>query len=318
VFFTSEFAKLNSDYFTIQYPPNLQNKDKDNYIKSFLKEYSNIYFVCPSEWSHQGMDSYLTNKSRNRIITHGVDTSIFKKVYETRNTIRKRYNIKDSDILMLNIGAMTTNKGILLVFESLNILVNKMKKKEYKLMLKGSQDLYTCKEFLNQYFENFKNNSLMTIEEINNLLDNHIIFTDKTISYTTLNELFNACDLYISPYLAEGFNLVALESITSGLPILIPRTGSTKEFIQDIYNNYGKEYIHYVDSQVGSDSLGMCQNIISVNNIVDILLKKEYLAEKSNENYTKMINYIEKEYSWNKVGELLYKYLKFIVKGKSI
>ena len=32
---------------------------------------------------------------------------------------------------MINIGAMTTNKGILLILESLHILVNKMSRKNY-------------------------------------------------------------------------------------------------------------------------------------------------------------------------------------------
>ena len=108
-------------------------------------------------------------------------TSIFYKHPDNtvRNSIRKMYNIKEDDILMINIGAMTTNKGILLVIESLHILVNKMGKKEYKLMLKGSDDLYQCQLFLENYFENFKRNNVMTQSEIDNLLKKILILTFK-------------------------------------------------------------------------------------------------------------------------------------------
>ena len=127
------------------------------------------------------MVRYLDNREnhpRNRTITHGVDTSIFYRkndLNKTRNEIRKMYNVKDSDILMINIGAMTTNKGILLILEALHNLVNKMKKTHFKLMLKGSGDLYMCQQFLESYFIQFKQRGIMSQEDIDNVY-NHIIF----------------------------------------------------------------------------------------------------------------------------------------------
>lgn len=315
IFYTSEFAQLNHSYFKLE-----NNTISDEYISSFLKQFNNIYFTSPSIWSSQGMIKYLQNTTqetldRNRVITHGVDTTIFKYDTTNREQIRNMYNIKDSDILMINIGAMTTNKGILLILEVLNILVNKMGKTHYKLMLKGSGDLYTCQTFLEQYFQHFKQNGIISQEHIDNLLQNHIIFTHKTLSYSLINDLFNASDLYISPYLAEGFNLVALETITSGLNILVPKTGSTKEFIEQIYNNGGKNYITYVDSHVKIDSSGMCQNEITVDNLLHTLLDNEtrFKTIKSEQIYNTMRLYIDKEFSWNKVSTLLFDYFNYIL-----
>jgi glycosyltransferase involved in cell wall biosynthesis len=319
VFYTSEFARINHSYFQLEKPSDLDIVQYDDYISVFLKQFENIFFTSPSVWSSKGMIRYLENREhspRNRIITHGVDTTIFYKHSNNniRKEIRKTYNIKDTDILLLNIGAMTTNKGILLTIEALHKLVNKLKKSQYKLLLKGSGDLYQCKEFLETYFIQFKQNGVMTQVEIDNLY-NHIIFTNKTLSYSKINDLFNAADLYISPYLAEGFGLTMMESLAAGLNVLVPRSGSTHEYMNDIYKNGGNKYIFYVDSDVTVDSNGLCQNNITMNNLMSTLLLNEqrFKESKNEKTYITMKTYIEKDYSWYKVAELLYDYLNDIV-----
>jgi glycosyltransferase involved in cell wall biosynthesis len=319
VFYTSEFSKINHGYFQLEKPAELNDTHYDEYIRVFLQQFDNIYFTSPSVWSSRGMIQYLDNNEdspRNRIITHGVDSSIFYKHSNNtkRNEIRKMYNVKDSDILLINIGAMTTNKGILLILEALHNLVNKLKKTQYKLLLKGSGDLYMCKEFLEAYFVQFKQKGIMNQEQIDNLYK-HIIFTNKTLSYSAINDLFNASDLYISPYLAEGFGLTMLEALASGLNVLVPKTGSTKEYMDDIYSNGGNEYIYYMDSSVVQDPNGLCQNNITMNNLMSTLLNNEekFKITKSQYGYQTLKSYIEKDYSWYKVAELLYTYLHDIV-----
>lgn len=313
IFYTSEFAYLTNNYFSIEKPKEIGPKDYDLYISLFLKEFKNIYFTSPSVWSSRGMIRFLDNvedSSRNRIVTHGVDTSIFRKNIINRNSIRERYNIKETDILLVNIGAMTTNKGIKLILEVLNIIVNRMGRTEYKLMLKGSGDLYSCKEFLQIYFDEFEKNNVMTFIEIDNLLTKHIVFIDKTISFERINDLFNACDAYISPYLCEGFNLCVLEALSSGLSVLVPKTGSTKEYIDSIYSNGGNESIFYVDSSVTIDQVGLCQNIITIDNLVNTIINSDFKKEKNS--YNKMLDFINKELSWNHASTLLYDYFNFI------
>ena len=139
-----------------------------------------------------------------------------------------------------------------------------------------------------------------------NLLRNHIIFTDKTLSYDRINELFSAADLYVSPYLAEGFNLVVLEALTAGLPILVPTTGSTKEFIGDIFQNGGQNFIHYVESNVYQKGDSR-QNIIAIEELVRSLL---WFKKQNVEGYDRMREYILKEYSWENVVGKLTAYLK--------
>lgn len=316
VFYTSEFATLDPNYFSCGKP-----LIYDKFIEDHFKEYPQLYMTSPSVWSSLGVEKYKLQNERNRIITHGVDPEIFKFDVSSRKNIRNFYNIKDDDILMINIGAMTKNKGILLILGCLNHVVNRMGKTNYKLLLKGTGDLYQTKQFLELYFEEMQNINVLSKEEMNNLLTNHIIFTDKTLSYSKINDLFNAADLYISPYLAEGFNLTSLEALAAGLPVMIPTTGSTKEYINDIYNNGGEKYIIYVDSNVTEMGNNMKCNNIKLETVVKTLLGNEdkikslkFMRNSNNVTlYETMRHYIVNNYSWNNVAHLLYDYFTYII-----
>ena len=316
VFYTSEFACLDPNYFVCNVP--LIN---DKSIKDYIETNEKLYMTSPSVWSSLGMKKYGLLDSRNRIITHGVDPEIFKFDVTSRNNIRRFYNVKEDDILLINIGAMTKNKGIVLILICLNYLVNKMGKTHYKLLLKGTGDLYQTKQFLEIYFEELQRDNNITKDEMNNLLTNNIIFTDKTLSYEKINSLFNAADLYISPYLAEGFNLTSLESLSAGLPVMISSTGSTKEYIQDIYKNGGDKHIIYVESLVVDIGNQMKCNNISVDTVINTLLNNEehikYMKNLRNSNNTELYNtmrhFIVNNYSWNNVADLVFNYLKYIM-----
>jgi len=158
---------------------------------------------------------------------------------------------------------------------------------------------------------------------MNNLLTNHIIFTDKTLSYEKINGLFNAADLYISPYLAEGFNLTSLESLSAGLPVMISSTGSTKEYIQDIYKNGGDKHIIYIESSVVEIGNQMKCNNINLDTVINTLLNNEehikYMKMLRNSNnielYNTMRHFIVNNYSWNNVADLLFNYYKYIIEN---
>ena len=320
VFYTSEFSKLDPNYFTVGLPPNISTLD-DSYIKSYLTYFKNISFTSPSKWSAIGMYPYINEtqeSTRNKIISHGVDTSLFFKDYSNRDSIRRFYGVSKNDILLMNIGAMTRNKGILLILEILNILVNKLQKTHFKLLLKGSEDLYQTKLFLESYCDELQEKSIISKEQMTNLLSNHIIFTDKTLSFTQLRSLYNAADLYLSPYLAEGFNLCCLEALTCGLNILVPTTGSTQQYIQDIYQNSGDKFIYYINSNVIQTDTGLSVNHFDGNTVLSVVLnfEKQHFSQPAldtSQHYLKMIKYIEHNYSWNSISHQLFTHFNQLI-----
>jgi glycosyltransferase involved in cell wall biosynthesis len=317
VFYTSEFSTLDPNFFSCT---QLQ-LTSDNNITKYIENNKELYMTSPSVWSSMGMKKYNLEDEKNRIITHGVDGTVFYKNDSSRESIRNFYKVKGDEILLMNIGAMTQNKGMFLILQALNILVNHLGKTHYKLLLKGTGDLYQSKSFLEIYFAELKKAGVLDDEKMDNLLKNHIIFTDKTLSYEKINDLFNAADLYLSPYIAEGFNLTSLEALSAGTPVVVPITGSTKEYMNDIYSNGGKKFIYYVNSKVIDVGNDRKQNDIQLMDLLNVIVNNEndirdWSFKKGD--YKIMKKYITEYYSWDHVSDLLYDYLKMIVEKNKV
>jgi len=315
VFYTSEFATLDPGFFSCTQT----NLVSDNIIKEYVKNNKELYMTSPSVWSSLGMEKYNLEKDKNRIITHGVDHTVFYKNddFSKRQNIRNFYKVKENEILLMNIGAMTQNKGMFLILQTLNILVNHLGKTQYKLLLKGTGDLYNSKSFLEIYFSELMKAGVLDKARMDNLLTNHIIFTDKTLSYEKINDLFNAADLYLSPYIAEGFNLTSLEALSAGTPVIVPITGSTKEYMEDIFNNGGEKFIYYLNSKVIDVGNGRKQNDIQIQDLLNCIVNNEIEIKSRSfreNSYSTMKKYITEKYSWDHVSDLLYNYFEKIVK----
>lgn len=318
IFYTAEHAMLDHTYFSID------NGKFDNIddIKNYLENNDSLFFTSPSIWSQKGLKNLGFPDTRNKIITHGVDTTIFKlnMNISTRNAIRKKYGVLEDDILLINIGAMTGNKGMIQILIVLNHIIKNGNKK-FKLLLKGTGDLYQSQLFIEHYFQILRENNLFDNENDEDNLKANIIYLNDTLSYKRINDLFNSADLYISPYLAEGFNLTVLEALSSGLPVLVPETGSTKEYIDDL-KTISSDYIITLTSSVSTDSEGRSQNNYKIDDLYNVLnrnIKKINDMKKSRyTNYNVLYDYINLNYSWNVVSKLLYNYLnEILVKSKN-
>lgn len=310
VFFTSEFATLDVNYFKISCP-NYKIVD-DNILERHIKNNKNLKFVTPSEWSLLGIKTYIKDdaqvKKNVKVIPHGVDTSIFYRNTNKRNLIRSKYGVKEDDILFMNIGSMTQNKGILEILVTMKVLVFDANIRNVKLLLKGTQDLYESQKFLESYLSSLIQKNIMTEKQSKDLVDNHIVFTDKTFTFTLLNDLYNAADVYLSPYLAEGFNLTVLEALTAGLHVIVSDHGSTEGYIGDILRNVesSSNVIHQIPVQVVEfDTKKM--NKINVMDIVNIIVKRihDFKNKQTDDDYKKLFDYIGKDYSWEAVSKQL-------------
>ena len=289
VFYTVEYARLTNSHFE---PPDTR-----------LVNNKNLWFTSPSQWSSNGMRELGIPDTKNRVITHGVDTNTFYKM-DTNNEMRKSYKINDSDIVLLHNSTSCANcKGTHLVLGMMHYLVNIAKRTEYKLIIKGLVSLYNIEKSINDNIDYLK----ITKDEIHNMFTNHIILITEAFSFEQMNQLYNLCDLCVSPYLSEGFNLTPLEALATGTCVLVPRTGSTKEYIENICTNGGSEHIHYVDSHIIYAELGK-SNKIEIDDVINVVLS----FNKRERDTTQMVEYIKMEYSWEKVADLLYDYFLFM------
>lgn len=321
VFFTSEFATLDVKYFKLN-SPNYKVVD-DHLLELHMKNNKNLSFVTPSEWSLLGMKTYIASETelRNKVkvIPHGVDTTIFYRDLSKRNQIRSRYDVKDNEVLFMNIGSMTRNKGILEILVTMKLLVFDANTQNVKLLLKGTQDLYESKQFLESYLATLVERNIMTRDQSVKLVESHIIFTDTTFTFGLLNDLYNAADVYISPYLAEGFNLTVLEAITAGLHVLVSDRGSTEGYIGDILKNVNSsdQVIHKIPVEVVNADNNKKMNRINVVDIANLILRKlpNLTRKQSEEDYNNLFNYISKDYSWTAVADQLSKHILTLIES---
>jgi len=308
IFYTAEFNNLEPYYFK-----------NNNIIQTSLleitdhihKNINKLYFTAPTKWSADGLTFAKIPNNHNKVITHGVSSGLLQFKENGRQMIRNKYNIKDDDIVLLNIGALTGNKSILLILQVLNIIVNRYQKKNYKLILKGSKDLYNSQLIVKGYLDQLPQLNI-TSSEIDNLINNYIILIFDTLTYEEMANLYSAGDLYLSPFIAEGFNLTPLEALSCLRPIVIPETGASIEYAKPIFENdpeINKNFIYFIRSKV-IDSSGKKINEIDGNHFLEIVLN----FKKSPLNSEKLLKYLNENYSWSKVSHLLFKYFEEIIR----
>jgi glycosyltransferase involved in cell wall biosynthesis len=319
VYFTAEFKEIDPQYFaTNKIIPGV--KVDDNFLKQYIKAHPKLYFTSPSTWSQNALDKYdITVGKKHKIIPNGVDTKIFNNNKTNRDSLREFYGFEKDDIVFLNIGAMTRNKGIIEILICINALVNKLKIKKVKLLLKGTEDLYESKNYLINYFKVLEQNGHIKKEEIDILFSKHIVFIQQTLSYPRMNDIYNASDIYFSPYNAEGFNMPALEAITTGTKLIVTENGSTDFFIKDILQNVpsSKNNIFLVESNEKQIGDGKVQLEINVNTLLKICLnaiESLRIYQMTEIEYMSLTQYISKKYSWDAIAKELYDYFIEITK----
>lgn len=60
-----------------------------------------------------------------------------------------------------------------------------------------------------------------------------IIYLDQTLTQGQLAGLYTACNCLVAPYRGEGFCLPALEAMSCGIPVIVPKGGPTDDFVSD-------------------------------------------------------------------------------------
>jgi glycosyltransferase involved in cell wall biosynthesis len=199
---------------------------------------------------------------------------------------------------------MTQNKGIHTLLNAFYNIVCIQGKTNYKLLLKGSNNLYESQQNVENILKEFQHPYQIL---------NNIIFIGATLTFSICNDLYNAVDIYVSPYMAEGFNLSPLEALTAGRRVIIPRTGSTEQYMSDIYSNGGSDFITYVNSVVVRNVIGQCYNQIEEADFISAILS---IDTRTNLDPTRMIEYISKDHSWSKAADLLYEYFLYILEDQ--
>lgn len=311
VFYTAEFNNLDPHYF--KFDDHFKFVD-DNFIGNFIKNYPNFYFKTPSKWCQQGMTKYNVSKEKNRVISHGIDPTVFYKDPSKRKELRNQYGFQETDIVLMTGGSLTRNKGIPEILAAVGMLVFKYNQKTVKLLLKGTGDLYASRQFVESYFDDLVRQGVLTKPQVQHLLANHIKFTDTTVSENLLRHLYNAVDAYVSPYLAEGFNMMVLEAIACETKVVVSKGGATDDFINTIKESVrdSNHFIKTFDTELKEAPNGNKNLEIDVQKFVNQLAQINF--KYRSDDYTQdLVKILHKHYSWEVIAKQTYEYFESIV-----
>ena len=145
----------------------------------------------------------------------GVDTSRFSPNLEIRDTMRKKLGISADTILLLFLGRLNKDKGILDLAVSVNDIIEK-DKKNISLLIVGPDE------------ENIKSKiQILCKNSINKI--HFVEFTNQPEKY------MSAADIFCLPSYREGFGMAALEAGACALPVITSRIYGLIDAVKEDY-----------------------------------------------------------------------------------
>ncbi|MEM4368208.1 MAG: glycosyltransferase [Candidatus Anstonellales archaeon] len=193
-------------------------KNFQKHVKKFLWNYLKWYYnqceitISPS---NSIKEELLKNGIKKvEVIYPGIDTRKFSKENYDRN-FKLKYKVKDKNVV-LHVGRVAKEKNIEDAIKTLKLLND-----DYVLLIVGH----------GPYLETLKN--LVKKEK----LEHKVIFTGK-LSDEELKKAYASSDCLIFPSTFETFGLVAVEALSSGLPVVAADSTGLRDIVKNGLNGY--------------------------------------------------------------------------------
>lgn len=189
-----------------------------------IRAASTLEFVTPSQWSAEGLRRLGVAEDRIHVIPHGIDPRVFKRDAAIRASTRRA--MKWDGFTILNVGAMTPNKGIKTLIRAFVAVAER--NADVRLALKGIDDVFHSADEVKRVIGDLTTAQRAAVAQ-------RIGHIGDILPTRRLAELYQAADLYVAPYRAEGFNLPVLEAAACGCPAIVTAGGPTDEFTDPAY-----------------------------------------------------------------------------------
>lgn len=183
-----------------------------------------VEVITPSRWSQAGFLRHGFSESDVHVVPHGVALDVYRPMAAAARTeARKGFGFSDQNFVFLSVGAMTWNKGIDKLLRAFAVVNQKWP--STILALKDQSNLYgiSARDLIvstrNEHPAEFSDAVLAKVGVLSN-----------NLTVEQLSILYNACDAYVSPYRAEGFNLTPLEAAACGAPVIVTGGGATDDY----------------------------------------------------------------------------------------
>ena len=139
---------------------------------------------------------------------------------------RAALGIAPDEVLYLNVGVATWNKGLDLLIAAFARV--RQQQPRARLLLKEQKAMYGMgvDRILAQVSRDHP--GLVTADVLAG-----ISLISGSLDQAQLRALYGVADAYVSPYRAEGFNLPVLEAMACGTPVIVTGGGATDDFCRE-------------------------------------------------------------------------------------
>lgn len=160
------------------------------------------------------------NSKKIITVMNCIDNVAFnKELYiKEKDILKENFNINKDEIVIMFTGRIIEEKGIKELIEAFKLICND---KNVKLMIVGNAG------FANEITSKYDRD----LFEISKSISDKIIFTG-FIHNNELPKIHSICDIAVVPSIwEEPAGLVAIEALSSGLPIIITKSGGLTEYV---------------------------------------------------------------------------------------
>lgn len=197
-----------------------------NYISDVIDTQNicrNVWIITPSEYSKRGIINSGINAEQIIVVPHCYD---YDDIKETKDELRQKYNIPKNHFVYFHNSSLTSNKNVNLIIESFQILYETTH--DITLLIKGVDRTYNSYNKLVEIVQILSNKMSLTCTC-------NIKYIGKDMSANEISELYELSDCYVSPFMAEGFNLPILEAMCHGKNVICTKGGASDEFAKDSF-----------------------------------------------------------------------------------
>jgi len=262
-----------------------------NYVSDFVDTYDicdNVFILTPSIYSKQRIVASGFDDNKIIVVNHCYD---YIESPLSKQQLREKYNIPINDYVYFHNSALTPNKNVPMLLNCFERIYEG--DDNITLIIKGVDNIYNSKNKLMEIIYEIKSKN-------NFLCEQKIKYFGGEVSNEIMCEYYKLSDCYVSPFLAEGFNLPVLEALCHGLQVICTQGGPPDEFAKDAY---------FIPSSLkpSGDSL-----IVNGNNVTKLFL---YPSESELFKFMLLIpmienridkNYYCQKYSQNTIKHILH------------
>lgn len=266
-------------------------------IKSFREAHlnSDSIIITASEWSRRGFINSGAVPERVAIVPLGFDPKVHQPPTEDeRNSLRKKFGWTDH-FVFLNIGVMWNERqGVGRLLKAFVAIADRHP--EAKLILKGRDAIFPSKESIRAATKH-----ALTDTEIE-LIRPRLRYIGENLSAAEIAQLYQAADVYVSPYSAEGFNMPVLEAIACGTPVICTKGGPTDEFARPEFSLQIESQIQQFRDREGDIKLYLDPRDDHLIDLMETAIKAPDLKQKVRQFG---IPFVRENFTWSKVCDRL-------------